>query len=41
MKKRVLYTVYQIWDNALQPEREPLLALLRKSKTERENLKNL
>ena len=41
MKKRVLYTVYQIWDNALQPEREPLLALLRKSKTERENLSNL
>ncbi len=38
MKKRVLYTVYQIWDNALQPEREPLLALLRKSKTEWENL---
>ena len=30
MKKSVLYTVYQIWDNALQPERKPLLAFLRR-----------
>ena len=41
MKKRILYTVYQIWDDALQPERNPLLAVLRESKTERENLSNL
>ena len=41
MKKRILYTVDQIWDNALQPERKSLLAFLSKSKTERQNLSNL
>jgi hypothetical protein len=41
MKEGILYTVYQIRNNALQPERKPLFASLGESEIEGKNLSNL